>query len=195
MEEGTLLLRDKAGRGHRNVGLMYIAQIRLAWRNDLRTGNAPVKASLHHGTSSEDANPLKTALFDRSTHLNDQVHNRELGYGFEIVDTEMAGNRGDGNRFGSSRDKPVCKPVIDDRLGSGIILGKIGQERWRIGMCNGQLERRIFPGKRRNQSPIVKIRCCRADPANKADVHSINLAAIILSCVAAGWKASLHACS
>src|SRR5215469_17366383 len=102
---------------------MYIAQIWLNWRNDLRTGNASVKASLHHGTSSENANPLKTARFDRSTHLSDQVHNWKLGNGLEVVDTEMTGNRGDGNTFGSCRDKPLRKPAIDGCLGSGIIPG------------------------------------------------------------------------
>src|ERR1700678_3458330 len=41
-------------------------------------------------------------------------------------------------------------------------------------MHNGQLQRRILPGERRNQSPVVKIRRSRADPSNKADMHFVN---------------------
>src|ERR1700679_1517115 len=36
IEDRTLILSHKARRGHRNVCLMHIVQIRLAWRNDLR---------------------------------------------------------------------------------------------------------------------------------------------------------------
>jgi hypothetical protein len=65
----------------------------------------------------------------------------------------MAGNRGDGNTFGSRRGKPLCKPAVDGCLRSGIIRSQIFQQRWCIGMRNGQFERCIFPGKRSNQPP------------------------------------------
>src|ERR1700678_3973637 len=44
-----------------------------------------------------------------------------------------------------------------------------------VGVHNGQLERRVLPGEGGDQAPIVKIRCSRADPSNKADMHFANL--------------------
>src|SRR5689334_945557 len=63
-EDRTLILSQKTRRGQGNVGSMHIIHVRFAWRNDLRTGDAPVKARLHHRASSNNSDSFETPSFD-----------------------------------------------------------------------------------------------------------------------------------
>src|SRR6202789_1225572 len=100
IKDRALMLSHKARRGHRNICLMHIVQVRFAWRNDLRTGDAPVKAGLHHCASSNNSDPFETASFDGPAHFRDHINDGKRGYGLEVVDTEMSGNRCDPDTFG-----------------------------------------------------------------------------------------------
>src|ERR1700679_1715005 len=162
IEDRTLILSHKARRGHRNVCFVHIVQVRLVWRNDFRTGDASVKARLHHCASSDNSDPFEASSFDGPAHCSDHVNDGERGYGLEIVNTEMSGNRCHGDTFSPCRNKAVRESAIDGGLRGGFIPGQISQERWRVGMHNGQLQRGVLPGERRDQSPVVKVWCSRA---------------------------------
>src|SRR5580658_10404674 len=150
---------------------MHIVQVRFAWRNDLRTSDAPIKARLHHCASSNNSDSFETASFDCAAHFGDHINDGKRGYGFEGVDAEMSGNRCHADTFGRCRNKAVRESGVYGGLCGGVIPGQIAQERWRVGMHNGQLQHRVLPGELRNQSPVVKIRCTGADSSNKADMH------------------------
>src|ERR1700733_7761032 len=130
IEDRALILSHNARRGHRNVCFMHIVQVGLAWRNDLRTGDPPVKARLHHGASSDNSDPLETASFDGPAHFGNHINDRKRRYGLEIVNTEMSGNRCDADTFSPCRNKAVRESGIYGGLRGGIIPGQIAQRRW-----------------------------------------------------------------
>src|ERR1700733_8468428 len=99
IEDRALMLSHKARRGHRNICLMHFVQVRFAWRNDFRTGDASVKACLHHGASSNNSDPFETARFDGPAHLSDHIDDGKRGYSLEVVDTEMPRNRCEADAF------------------------------------------------------------------------------------------------
>ena len=169
IEDRTLILSYKARCSHRNVCLVHIGQVRFIWRNDLRTGDASVKARLHHGASPDNSDPFETTRFDGRAHFGDHINDGKQGHGLEVVDTEMSGNRCDADTFSTCRNKAVRESGVYGGLRGGVIPGQVAQERWCVGMNNGQLQCRVLPGERGNQTPVVKIRCSRADSSNKAD--------------------------
>jgi hypothetical protein len=76
------------------------------------------------------------------------VDNGQWGYRFEGVDAKVSGNRSDNDAFGIRRGKAVRESGIDDYLRCGVIVCEIAEKRWRVGMHNRQLQRRLLTGKR-----------------------------------------------
>jgi hypothetical protein len=63
-------------------------------------------------------------------------------------------------RCASSTHFAVRESGIDGDPRDGVILGQIVQERWRVGVHNGQLERRVFPGESivHSKNPLLQSR-------------------------------------
>src|SRR6516225_2133059 len=119
---------------------MHIVQVRSARRNDLRTGYAPVKARLHHGASSENSDPFKTALFDGPAHFGNHIDNGKWRYRLESINAKMSAERCDTDTFGPCRNKAVRESRVYGSLRGCVIAGEIAQKRWRVGMHNRQLQ-------------------------------------------------------
>ena len=54
-----------------------------------------------------------------------------------------------------------------------MIHCEIVKQRWRVRMHDCQLQCRFPASETRNQAPIIKIGCRRANPSNQADVHDL----------------------
>ena len=104
---------------------MHIVQVRFAWRNDLRAGDASIKARFHHCASSDNSDPFETPSFDGPAHLGNHIDDGKRGYGLEVVDTEMSGNRCDADTFGRCRNKAVGESGIYGGCATASFLARL----------------------------------------------------------------------
>ena len=63
------------------------------------------------------------------------------------------------------------RPATSFSICGSIAETTIRRRRVSLAPDNGQLQSRVLLGERRNQSPVVKISCSKADPSNKAYMH------------------------
>ena len=82
----------------------------------------------------------------------------------------MSGDGGDDDAIGAGGNQAFCEAGVDGDLRLLIVAGQITEERWRVGMDDGEFEGRLAGGEGGDEPPVIEIGCGGADAPDETYV-------------------------
>lgn len=84
-------------------------QLRTVWWDDLRAGNAAIKAGLHDCSGPQNSDTQEASPLDNPPDFGDHVDHGQRRFCCQSADAKMTGNGSDGHALGTGGDKALVR--------------------------------------------------------------------------------------